>query len=285
MNLLNTWQFNLIAHLISLVVFFQCYKLAVRNVQRDGAATVLLQILASIAVLILAPFFPFIIPTDPKIYILLLAACIFYALNDRLQTTARKHLQVSVYSIINQLSNVFLIIIGLTIFKEGLILQKLIGAGLILLGNIFLFYKKGALKANKFVWVAVIASFFFAAAISTDIGISRNFNLPFYIMLTLFLPALMVFFGERIKPSEVLREYNGSDRKWYITTGIAWALTIFFSLRAFQLGTVTTVVPLAATSVLLNVVVAYFFLGERKEEWKKIIAALIVIAGIYLTVF
>jgi drug/metabolite transporter (DMT)-like permease len=285
MNLFNAWQINLIAHLISLVVFFQCYKLAVRNVKRDGAATILLQTLASIAVLFLVPFFPFILPSDPKFYLLLLAACIFYAINDRLQTTARKNLQVSVYSIVNQLSNVFLIIIGLTIFREGLVLQKLVGAGLILFGNIFLFYKKGTFKPNKYVWVAVVASLFCAIAISTDIGISKQFNLPFYIMITLALPALIILFGERIKLSEVLREYSGQDRKWYVITGIAWAFTIFFSLRAFQLGSVTTIVPLAATAVLLNVIVAYLFLGEKKDEWRKIIAALLVIAGIYLTVF
>lgn len=285
MNLPNTWQFNLIAHLISLVTFFQCYKLAVRHAQRDGAATILLQTLAGFSVLVLAPFFPFIFPSDVKIYLFLLIACIFYAINDRLQTTARKNLQVSVYSIVNQLSNVFLIVIGITIFREGLVLQKIIGAGLVLLGNIFLFYKQGSLKPSKYVGVAVIAAFFFSLAISTDIGISKQFNLPFYIMVTLLIPALMLLFGQRIKLSEVLREYNGLDRKWYIITGIAWALTIFFSLRAYQLSTVTLIVPLAASAVFLNVIVAYFLLGERTEKWKKIIAALIVILGICLTVF
>ena len=94
----------------------------------------------------------------------------------------------------------------------------------------------------------------------------------------------MIFFGERIKLSEVIREYEGQDKRYYLITGIAWGLTIFFSLRSFQLGKVTTIVPLQATSVLLNVLIAYFVLGEKRDELKKVVAATLVIVGVILTV-
>ena len=103
-------------------------------------------------------------------------------------------------------------------------------------------------------------------------------------MLTLIVPAIFLFFAEKIKLSEIKAEFNGKDRKYYIITSIAWTLAIFFSLRSFQLGEVTTVVPLQASSVLINVLIAYFVLGEKKDEFKKIISALLVIAGIYLTI-
>lgn len=280
----DTWQFNILAYLISNITFYQCYKLAVRNVKRDGAATILLQTIAGITVLLLAPFFFFSFPTNPLVYGLFFLSCIFYAINDRLQTTSRKHLPVSVYSILNQLSTVFLIIMGVTIFREGFVWQKIIGAGLILLANLFLFYEKGTFRLNKYVWVGTLATFFFALAISTDIGISKQFNLPFYIMITFFLPALIIFFGERIKTSEVVQEYKGKDKKWFLITGVAWAGSVFFYLRAISFGSVTTLVSLGATAVLLNVIVAFLFLGERSNKAKKIIAAIIVILGVYLTI-
>jgi len=191
----NTWQFNLIGYLIGIVVFFQFYKLAVRNAQKDGAATVLLQTIASISVLFLTPFLLIKFPSDIKVYLLLILACIFYGIGDRLQTTSRKHLQVSVFSILNQLSNVFLIVIGLTVFREPFVLAKLLGAALILLANTLLFYKKGSIKINKYAWIGVLATLFLSIAISVDIGISKQFNLPVYIMLTLFLPALSLYLG------------------------------------------------------------------------------------------
>lgn len=82
----------------------------------------------------------------------------------------------------------------------------------------------------------------------------------------------------------ILAQYVGGEKKYYLLTGLSWGLFIFFLLRAYQLSQVVIVAPLAATSVLINVIVAYIFLGERANKIKKIIAAAITIAGIYLTV-
>lgn len=281
---LNTWQLNVILFLVFIVLFFQFYKLAVQYAKRDGAATILLQFIAGMSILVLAPLFPFTIPTNPKVLLLLLIACIFYTLNDRLQTTARKNLPVSTFSILNQLTNVILIVIGILVFREPVLMSKIMGAGLILLGNAIIFYQKGSFAINKYVVISVLASIAFATAISIDIGISKQFNLPFYIMLTLIIPALMLVFGEKISIKNILEEYQTKTRRYYWITGLAWSLAIFFSLRAYQLGPVTTIVPLQATAVVLNVLVAYFLLHERTDKFKKLVAAAIVVAGIYLTV-
>lgn len=284
MEIINTWQFNLISYLFFIVLFFQHYKLAVKNAKRDGAATVLLQLIAGGSILVLAPLFSLAIPSDLKYWLLLIVACVFYALNDRLQTTARKHLPVSTFSIVNQLSTVFLIAIGLTVFNETFAINKIVGALLILAANFLLVYKRGSVKIDPNIWVAVCATLVFSVAISVDIGISKVFNLPFYIMLTLIIPAVMLYFGEKISMKEVKAEYNSESKKFYIITGVTWGLAILFLLRAFRFGEVTTIVPLQATTVLLNVLTAYIFLNEREDRLKKVAAACLVIAGVYLTV-
>lgn len=284
MAIFNTWQFNIVLYLIGIVIFFQSYKLAVKNTQKDGAATVLLQIIGGLSILFLVPFLPLKFPTDIRVYLFLILACIFYGLNDRLQTTTRRHLEVSVFSILNQISTVFMIISGFIFFKEPFVLNKIIGAGLILFANVFLFYQKGKLKLNKYILTGVLARLLFTVAVSIDIDISNEFNLPFYIMLTFLLPGIVIFFGERIKLSEVIREYNGPSKKNYLITGISWSLLSFFYLRAFQFGKVTTIVPIQATAVLLNVLVAYVFFKERDHGLKKIFAAVLVIIGIIFTV-
>lgn len=283
-NFINTWQFNLVGYLICVVLFFQFYKIALRHSKNDGAATILLQAIGGISILVLVPFLEIKFPQQISTYIFLALACIFYAINDRLQTTARKHIEVSVFSIINQLSNVFLILIGITVFKESTTILKLVGAGLILLGNISLFYERGKINLNKYVWISIIATLSFAIAISIDIDISKQFNLPIYIMLTLVTPALMIMSIERIAPGKVVDEFKSDGKKYYFVTGFVWGLVVFFALRAFQFGRVTTIVPLQSTSVLLNVVIAYLFLKEKDNLPRKVIAATLVISGICLTV-
>jgi drug/metabolite transporter (DMT)-like permease len=283
MDLLNTWQFNLLGYIIFSVLFNQFYKFAVRHVDNDGATTIALQTVAGMSALLLMPLFTIQFPTDWKIYVLLTIACIFYALNDRAQTTIRKNIEVSVYTIINQLTSVFLIVYGLTIFREPFVLGKILGGILILLANIILRYSNGKFQFNKYIVFAALANLALATALSIDIGISSQFNLPLYIMFTLIVPMLMIKVFEKIPFKNAVIEFN-KNKNYFILTSLCWALLIFFMLRAYRFGSVTLITPLAATSVLINVLIATLFFGERKNIIKKIIAAVITILGVYVTV-
>lgn len=283
--IIDTWQFNVTMALVCIILFFQFYKIAVRGVSKDGAMTIILQVIAGVSILVLVPLYSVKFPSTLSVYLLLLLSTIFYAINDRLQIVARKHLEVSVFSIINQLSNVFVIFIGLVVFKESFMIQKIVGAGLIFLGNIYLFYRKGKLELNRYMLIGVIANLALSIALSTDIGISEQFNLPMYISITLIVPAIMVKLAEKISLSVILEEYRkGQKKKYLYATGIFWSLAILFSLRAFSFGSITTIVPIISTAVLINVFVAYFFLKEKENILKKIVASLIVILGVTLTV-
>ncbi|MFA6467029.1 MAG: EamA family transporter [Patescibacteria group bacterium] len=283
-DLFNTWQLYIVGYLVSVVIFFQYYKLAVKEAKNDGAATILLQVIAGLSILIFIPFFPIQFPTEIKFYIILSIASIFYALNDRLQVTARKHLEVSVFSILNMLKTFFLFVFGLLFFKENFIISKMLGALLILLGNGFLFYKKGKFKFDKYAIISIIATFIFAIAMSIDIGISKKFNLPIYISFTLLIPALILFLFGRQKFNDIVIEYNSVSKKHYFITGIFWGLTVLFTLRAYQLSSVTTIAPILATSVLLNVIVAYIFHKEKEHFIRKIVISALIFFGVYLTI-
>ncbi|MCK9212630.1 MAG: EamA family transporter [Ignavibacteriaceae bacterium] len=283
-NITNTWQFYLIGYIILVVLFNQFYKLAVRHAKRDGAATVLLQTIGGLSILVLTPLFAIKFPTDWKVYALLALACIFYALNDRIQTTVRKNLDVSVYTILNRLSSVFLIIFGLTIFKEPIVAGKIIGAILILLANIILRFSRKKIVFNKYIAFAALSNLALAIALSIDVNISSDFNLPIYIMFTLILPAAMVKLTEKIPFKDIRTEFSSADKKYYFITGILWGLLIVFMIRAYQLSSFSLITPLAATSVLINVLIATLFFGEKQDILKKIIAALISVVGVYFTV-
>src|SRR5579859_1649156 len=116
--IINSWPFNLCLYLISIILFNQFYKLAISSIQRDGAATILLQIIGGVSILILIPFFSFPLPKTLTAYIFLVVASVFYAINDRLQTTARKNLQVSIITIVNQTQTIFLLMYGFTLLRS-----------------------------------------------------------------------------------------------------------------------------------------------------------------------
>lgn len=286
MSLINTWQFSLLMYYVFNVIFFQFYKLSVKNVKKDGAATIIFQVTAGLSLFLLIPFFAWQLPNTISIILLLVAACVFYAVNDRLQTTVRKNLEVSVFSILSQFGTVFLIIYGFTIFKDELVLTKIVGALLIIAANVWIFYKPGKNKpvVSRYYVIGIVALFAFATAITIDIGISEKFNLPFYISLTLLIPAAMVALSEKIRLNSISDEWARGNKKFYVITGFSWGLSILFGLRAYQLGEVSTIVPLQAVTVILNVLVAYILLRERDDGYKKFLAAIIAVVGVYLTV-
>lgn len=276
------WLIFVILYIFFAVIFDQSYKVTTKSLTKPGALTILLEITGSLAILLLAPFFEMKFPSDTKVYLFLGLSIIFYTVNDRLNTTVRSGIEASTFSIIHQLSTVFMIFAGILFFKEPFILSKIIGALLIVFSNVLIFYKKGTGKPNKYIILGIIANIFFTIALFLDVNISDNFNLPIYTALTLGIPAILIFIFEKIKISDIKEEFKNGNKKAMIITSLSWSLSIVTQLRAYQLGNVSVVAPLCTLSVILNVIVGYFFLKEKEKLPKKIIAALLIILGIIL---
>lgn len=276
------WLLFVFIFIIFAIAFNQFFKVAIKSTKKDGALTVLMQSLAGICALILMPFFKFTLPTDYKIYLFLGLACIFYAISDRMNTTVRRGVEASTYSIIKQLSTVFMIIAGLLFFKEPFVWKKIIGAILIIFSNIFVFYEKGKQKLNKYVLLGILSCLVFSIALFLDVNISDNFNLAFYVALTLLVPALLLTIFGRIKFTDIKNELQHGNKKVIFITSFSWAITLIAGLRAYQLGKVTLVAPLRSLTAIGNVIVGYFFLNEKDNLLKKVIAAIMIVISVFL---
>lgn len=282
MNILNNWLLYVLLYLILATTFTQFFKVTTKTLKKAGALTILLQMMAGITSLILCPFFEFKLPTDVNIYIMLGMSIIFYAITDRVNTTVRSGIEASTFSMLKQLSTTFMIFAGLVLFKEEFVLTKFIGAMLIIFSNILIFYKKGKFEFNRYILLGVLANVTFTIALFLDVNISDNFNLPFYVALTLIIPALLIMIFERIKPSEIKDELVNGNKKAIFVTAISWGIMIVAQLRAYQLGNVTVIAPLCALTVILNVIVGYLFLNEKDNLLRKIVSAILIIISIIL---
>lgn len=276
------WVLFVTLYIVLAVGFTQFYKIVTKTTKSDGTLTVLLQFIAGMYSLLLSPFFKFSFPTDWKVYLSLFIACIFYALSDRMNTTVRSGLEASTYSVIKQLSTVFMILAGLLFFKEPFILRKIIGAILIIFSNVLIFHKKGNKKLDKYVFFGILSNIAFSIALFLDVNVSDNFNLAFYVATTLLIPALFITLVERIKLSNVKKEFINGNRKAILITSLCWGTMLIVQLRAYQLGDVTTVAPLCALTVIGNVIIGYTFLKERDNLLKKLFAAALIIISIFL---
>lgn len=269
-------------YIILAVTFTQFYKIVLNTSKSDGTLTVLLQFIAGLSALLLSPFFTFTFPNNWQVYLLLGIACIFYALSDRMNTTVRSGIEASTFSIIKQLSTVFMILAGLLFFKEQFVWKKIIGAGLIIFSNVLIFYKRGNQKLDKYVLLGILSNIIYSIALFLDVNISDSFNLAFYVALTLLVPALFIMIAEKVKLSNIKNEFKNGNKKAILITGLCWGTMIVVQLRAYQLGEATSVAPLCALTVIGNVLVGYLFLKERSSLLKKIIAAMLIVVSVFL---
>lgn len=277
----NAYLF-LFFYLVITVIFNESYKIVSGRMKSAGALTILVELIAGIFSLLWIPFFEIKLPTDFKVYIFLSLAIIFYALQNRIATTARSGMEASSYSIIKQLSNVFVIIMGFIFLKEELTYQKVIGSILLIGSNVMIFYEKGTWKNNRYLFLGVIANLCMGIALFLDVNTSYSFNLAFYVSITLLFPALLVFSLERIRIKDIIEEWKINSNKFILLTSISWSLMMITKLRSYQLGEVTLIAPLCSLTVILNVLFAFIFLKNRKNILKKIIASIIIIFGVFL---
>lgn len=279
---MDNWILCVALYLILATAFTQFYKIATKTLKKPGALTVLLQVISGLIVLLLIPFYEIKFSADPYVYIMLGFAIIFYAISDRINTTVRSGIEASTFSILKQLSTTFMIFAGLFFFKEEFILTKFIGAMLIIFSNILIFYKKGKFEFNKYILFGILANISFTIALFLDVNISNNFTLPIYVGTTLIVPAILISITEKIKLSEIKEEFINGNKKAIIITSVCWGTAILAQLRAYQLGDVTTIAPLCALTVILNVIVGYLFQNERDNMLRKIISAILIIISVIL---
>lgn len=282
MKIFNSWVTFIVLYLFFEVLYNQNYKKATKHSKRNGALTVLLELIGGITVLILCPFMGCSFPTDLKIWLFLGLAIIFYTIAARLNTNVMKGVEVSTYCILRQIPTVFTTIGGVLFFGENFVATRFIGAGLIVLSNVIIFYKKGDFSLNKYLLVGLLANLLTSVGRMLDISISDSMSLPLYSTFVLTVPALLTWGAERIKFSDIKAEYVNGDKKAILICGCVWGFMMVSLLKAYQLGQVTTVAPLAALSVLVNVIIGYIFLKERESLAKKIIAAILIVVAIIL---
>ena len=282
MQIFNNSLFYVILYIIFSTLFNEYYKISTITMKDSACLTILIEVIASFFCLLFIPFFKYKLPINPYVYFMLGLAIIFYTIQDRLSTISRSGVESSTYSILKQLSTTFMIIFGIIFFKEKVVFTKLLGAILIILSNILVFYNKKNFKLNKYILSGIVANVCTAIALFIDVNFSKKFNLAIYVLFTLSIPALLVFLFERKKLSSIKYEYNSGNKKSIILTGLFWTVMMISKLRAYQLGQIIVVAPLCSLTVIFNILFSYYHLKEKNNLLKKVIAGVLIIVGIIL---
>lgn len=208
-----------------------------------------------------------------------LIACFFYALFERSRFLVFKYLDASDASIIGNISVVISIIGALFLYHESLSLPKISGSLLIILALFIISQSKSKsshFTLNGLLFGILIFSFLGIGSMLDKAG-TIYFNSSTYSILVWVIPTFMVYFPY-IKTSEIKTEIKIGNWKLAFAA-LLNALGYIYILKAFEISEATKVLPLAQTSTFFTVILAALFLNEKDNLPRKIVCAIIAIAG------
>ena len=281
--MLNNWVTWVVIYLVFATIFSQSFKKSNRNMSDAGSLTILLELFTAFFSLFFISFFKLTISHNPHTYLILIVVIIIYAFTDRLNIEARYGLSTSTFSMLKQLSSVFLVILSFVILKEKVVITKVVGASLILIANVGLAVDKdGKFKINKYFLMSLASNILFAFGMLINVNISGEFNLGIYTIITVLFPSILITLFGKHSIKELKEEFNLYDKKRFLLSAFSWCVMLISSVRAYQLGSVSVVAPLLTLTAIINTIYEFIFNKDKSEFIKKLIIGIIIIIGVLL---
>lgn len=216
-----------------------------------------------------------------KIIFLTLLAFLLWGGYERLHFYVRKQIEASVTTILSRLGPVVTFIASIILLNESLSFRKVIGAGLIILGNLLMVWKNQVFTGKlKYLGLALLVYSLMGLGWTVDKIISPSYPSSIYTFMIWFFPILII-----VLPGVSLKELG---REWEIAgwkvvlIALFNVLSYFFLIRAFALEEASKVIMVFSTESIFVVLAGIMFLKERTHIPRKILAATIAIVGVFL---
>ncbi len=272
-----------ICYLVFALIFSQGFKRVNRTMKNASALTVLLELFTGLFAIVMSIFFKYTFPSDIKVYITLFVVTIIYAVTDRLNIEARYGLSPSNFSMLKQLSTVFLVIFGLVFLKEQLVFKKILGAIIIVVSNVMLAVNKdGKFEFNKYFIFCLISNFLFAVAMFINVNISSMFNIGIYTLITVFIPSIIIKLFSRLSFKDLEEEFNLYNKPLFILVSFAWCMMLISSVKAYEYGSISVVAPLLTLTALTNTIYEFIVDKDKKRFYYKLVISILILIGVIL---
>lgn len=206
-------------------------------------------------------------------------ACVLYALSGTWGFSANQYIDISLGSLITQLSLIVTFFGSLIVFNEQINLVKIVGICLILVGNVILFINP---QKSNIEFKGVILRLFSAVAtgivILIDAANTRYLSIASYSMLVYIVPSLLMT-GYFKVPYNRIKKTFFANSLGFISMSMMGTLGYYFLLKSFSYLDKIIAVPIYNTYTVIIVVLGIVMLKERSNISKKLFATALVFMG------
>jgi drug/metabolite transporter (DMT)-like permease len=196
---------------------------------------------------------------------------------------ASKTIEASELIIISSTRVLWTIAAALLFLGESFNIQKIAGTALVIFAVVLVSYKKKQVKLSIGYWFAVAAGFCLGIGFVNDAYILKNADVFSYGVLVFALPLVLTMAVYAKSLPKFTKEVSFKLVGKNILLGLFYAVGMIASYSAYQHGgSASQIVPIGQSVVIVTVILAALFLGERDHLFKKTIAAVLVSVGVLL---
>ncbi len=213
----------------------------------------------------------------------LILMAILYAAAQILIFKASKLIEASELIILSATRVLWTIAGAMLLLGESFNLQKAVGVFLIIFAVIFVSYKKKRMKLNCGHWYAILAGFCLGIGFVNDAYILQHSDAMSYGAIVFILPLVLTLIVYSSSLNKLKKEVTVKLLFKNLLLGVVYSIGVISSYLAYQNGgNASQIVPIGQSVVIITVILAAIFLGERNSLLKKFVAAGFVTIGVFL---
>ena len=239
-------------------------------------------------IIVLSFFFPHNFHVGMSNIILLLVGSLIYPTYFLISFQANRNVDAGIFTIINNLSPLFTLIIALPFLHESLRAFQYVGGGLLILSGILVAYPQ-LKKTNRIGVSGIITCISAAAVLGFAVAYERfmlnRVDFGTYIVIGWRAQVVwsLLFASKELKKISLLFNKNSGVRNILIAWGSVSALRSVAFVTSLKTSGSAALISAASDFLSVAVVIAaYFFLKERENMIYKISAVIIGVIGLLL---
>lgn len=280
-----SWQFLTAVSVITLAVSVLLQRVLLHKDKSDPIAYVIVfNSLVAAIIFLYSYIHGFHLPDFSKLWLPILITIALYGAGHVAYAKTLQRVEASVFSILFSTNAIWTMVMGLVVFHEQLTNWQLIGAVLIFASVAMLIERKREVKLDSGIWLGLLTGVLFGFATVGWVYVSRFSDAATWTALSFAGGALVVLITNPKSVTRMRPFLSGGRPARLLILGILFSISAVALITAFQYGNVSLIAPLQQTSLILTIILAVIFLGEKSRLGHKVAAAAICFAGVVLIV-
>jgi drug/metabolite transporter (DMT)-like permease len=281
-----SWQLLTAISVLSLSISVLLQRVLIHKDKTNPYAyAVVFQAIVGVILMFFASIYGFKLPNIQSLLVPAIISIILFGIGHIVYAKTLQKVEASVFSVLFASQTIWIMLLGILFFNEGLTILQILGTALIFVSIILLVKRFRTAFSDDGILLGLTTGLIFGTAITAWSYVGRHTDALSWAAISFIGTSLASFLiqpksFQYMKPllqPKVLRRL--------LLLGIFYATGSLAMLFAYKVGTFTIVSPLRQTSIIVTVLLALLFLPqERNRIERKIIAAVICVTGVVLIV-